>query len=306
MMSFETCNSLISIFLLSLIFLSSNLYIRFVNSSKPIIEKKSFNENLRLLFVAGIEGTGHHAISSMLKECVKKDPHSCKNARDLSFDLFTHVTKDDNYGLFASEHGADVDKDLVKVRQELKTISSSSETALYFLGLCDDATAGMLSYPNFSGENKALNHPDVVLLTKMSEEVNIDFRIIVLLRDAVSILKSVFSSKKNYLGGIKGPEPRILIDNTAVLYSQLTLIDSKFFQCMNYDDFIKLRRGDNELKEKLVNFVHPVVLKDKIDDMSHGIHMRDSNEYNETEVFSFYATNLQLRLDLIQELCNQE
>jgi hypothetical protein len=76
----------------------------------------------------------------------------------------------------------------------------------------------MLSYPNLNTEDKALNHPDVFALAVMAEKVGIDFRVLVLQRDAASIL---WSTEKRHFGDVQ--EPKILIDNAAALYSQVSL-----------------------------------------------------------------------------------
>lgn len=46
-----------------------------------------------------------------------------------------------------------------------------SGPSLYVLGLGFSDGVGMLSYPNFGGPNKAVNHPDVFLLAALAEKV---------------------------------------------------------------------------------------------------------------------------------------
>ena len=45
-----------------------------INIHNNIIMKKSLNHNSRLLFVAGLEGTGHHAMRDFFDICLIDDP----------------------------------------------------------------------------------------------------------------------------------------------------------------------------------------------------------------------------------------
>lgn len=126
------------------------------------------------MFIAGIEGTGHHAFSSMMVECSRIDSISCMRAKGLSVSLFNH-NKDENYGLFSAEHGLEITEDIALVHREFRRISmkfNKTNPTLYYIGLISDNISGMLSYPNFAGVFKAVNHPDVVILTKTSSDYN--------------------------------------------------------------------------------------------------------------------------------------
>ena len=46
------------------------------HSDRARIEKKVVSENVRMLFIAGLEGSGHHLWMPLLKTCQERDPHS--------------------------------------------------------------------------------------------------------------------------------------------------------------------------------------------------------------------------------------
>lgn len=78
-----------------------------------------------------------------------------------------------------------------------------------------------MSYPNFDDvSTKPLDHPDLLPLVLLAEAADIDMRIVVTQRHAYDVLYSTHL-RRNYG---HGSEPRVLIDNAALLYSQLLLI----------------------------------------------------------------------------------
>ena len=46
------------------------------HSDRARIEKRVVSENVRMLFIAGLEGSGHHLWMPLLKTCQERDPHS--------------------------------------------------------------------------------------------------------------------------------------------------------------------------------------------------------------------------------------
>jgi len=219
-------------------------------------------------------------------------------------------------GLFFSEDAQRAGVILAAVEASMRNISTHQENIiaannrLYLLGLGFSDGVGMLSYPNFGGPNKALNHPDVFLLAAMAERVGIDFRVLVLQRNANEILKSTIKR------GFGGPEEsRILLDNAAALYAQLRLLDRNFFHCLDYNDLFALRINGSsqpimkDKKNRLAQFMHPIVVPPLIDAMLQkvnpvsGASSESLSKRNMTANMALSEFQLESRLLLVKELC---
>eukprot|EP01034_Spumella_vulgaris_P026448 gene26448-33027_t len=229
------------------------------NSDTFALRKTAFSNRSRLLFVAGLEGTGHHAVQAMFKVC---------NATKIcEFDaLITHHAMrfdgkaQSNHGLFGASDAVNNAKDAVVIEEAMRSLVATPGDHFYFLGLGFVPGSGMLSYPNFNGRHKSLDHPDAYTLALMAESAGLDFRVLVLQRDAADIIAS---TAKRGFGGALGAagEPKILIDNAAVLYSQLALLDPAFIHCVQYKTLGNLSA---EARDEMVDFLHPVLMKSEL------------------------------------------
>lgn len=57
-----------------------------LNPPDGIVHKRTFSDQSRILFVAGLEGTGHHGVQAMIKVCVQTSEKLCEAIEDV-----THV-----------------------------------------------------------------------------------------------------------------------------------------------------------------------------------------------------------------------
>ncbi len=145
------------------------------------LKKTVFNNRTRLLIVAGLEGTGHHAISAMLEICRKRRPHLCEVDKVLSNKLMVYERKRlAVHGLFGASDTATSLKFSVDVRNYLQNLENRPGNHLIYVGLDATPANGMFSYPNFNGKFKSLDHPDVYQLAILAEQANVDLRILVL------------------------------------------------------------------------------------------------------------------------------
>lgn len=126
----------------------------------------------------------------------------------------------------------------------------------FFVGLENPQSGGMLSYPDTNSINRVLNHPDMFTLSMLSERSRLDFRVLVVLREAKDILRS--ASKKSTLRFGADNEPETLIANAEALYTQLKLIDKSFYHCVYYKQLTTLSKPQTT---KLIDFLHPVIMK---------------------------------------------
>ncbi len=230
--------------------------------------KQATNGKSRLIFVAGLEGTGHHAWADMFKECINLK--KCEVEYNLTQTLmhFDHV-KRIVHGLFGAIDAPLNALQTHKVMGIMQALAHRPGNHVYLIGLCFVHLSAMMSYPNYNGLNKALDHPDVSILATIAEWAGLDFRVIVLQRDAADILKS---TARRGIGGRE--EPKILLSNAAVLHSQLLLLDRKFYHCIQYRN---LGRLDQQSKQELVNFLHPTLLEPIIDRMLTKVVYSESN-----------------------------
>ena len=128
------------------------------------------------MFVAGLEGTGHHGMKSLLgvtKLLYKKAGMD----GDATQAIFHHTLPD--YKTLHDDRRKDVD--ILKEREHLKAhmlnlIGNATEKGstgnIFLLNPAEYGSYTMLSYPNMGGSTKSLQHPDMVTLAKLCEEVS--------------------------------------------------------------------------------------------------------------------------------------
>ena len=214
-----------------------------------------------------------------------------------------------------------------EIHKRMHDISSITTPHLSIAGLSYGnwygAESGMLSYPNYDGISKALDNPDIVLLSSLAESSKLDLRILVLYRTDTAALLSSYT-KRFQMNWYE--ESLIMINSLAVLHSQLILIDKKFIKCIHFEAFTG--RSPNIVKpmtisEKndLINFIHPDVFNDHVDIMwskivSSGGSISNSNNSGEKNEISVNNDNnlqnlhsdyllwrLQRQMSLIQSYC---
>ena len=176
-----------------------------------IIKKTIFSKTNRVFFAAGLEGTGHHAFSTMLRH-ITCDVCSC--SVNLSLALMNGI---DGNGLFWTNDNRDIQDKLnialhfmaqfIPGVSSINNRSSNSNSPdigqLHVIGLDCVREAGMLSYPNYGHERfKVFDHPDVTVLASMAEHLKLDFRVLVLLRDASDVLVSTVD-RRQFSNGIQ-------------------------------------------------------------------------------------------------------
>eukprot|EP01033_Poteriospumella_lacustris_P014126 gene14127-10089_t len=219
------------------------------------IPKKVFSSKVRLLFVAGLEGTGHHAVKSVLSECYERN--LCARVANATYDLFRHSTTDGSHGLFGvkdAKYSSFLLERFYRHLHELKQRSEETqEEHLYVFGMERDPGSGMLSYPTFNDrESKVFDHLDLVPMALIAEAVGIDFRVIVLQRNAHDIFVSTMIHR--HFGN--GIQPHVLLENAAALYSQLSFLSPEYFLCLRYHEMTSY--GQSTL-DKIAAFLHPQI-----------------------------------------------
>lgn len=158
------------------------------------------------------------------------------------------------------------------------------------------------------------------ILALIAETVGLDFRVLVLQRSAQEILAS--TSRRKFGGQV---EAQILIDNAAVLHSQLALIGRPFYFCLHWEQLLRLKAPPLQgLKGQLVDFVHPhnlrgVIIDELLGQVSYSRKQSFDTPFeagnNSSEILSqllrgndehYHIFQLNRRLDLISSLCALE
>ena len=214
----------------------------FVSSS--FVEKTVFSDDTRLVFPAGIEGTGHHyfmRIWDVLDPTIKK-PFDVGMYR-IDYSMSTNIENYKNV-LENSKHNMDVLYDETML---------DSPNLVYI--------TGGHSYPANNGQDKAFQCPDLRTIAEDAEESGIDLRIIYLKRSAKDsiISNTVHRNFHMHLGVEEESEEerfmryiRILFTSIAVLHSQLLEIDPKFIVCHDFNMI-----NDVDQMGKIANFISP-------------------------------------------------
>ena len=239
-----------------------------MRSAIVVLPKGVVGDEVRFLFIAGLEGTGHHAWRSMLDICAADgaaDGVQCKFATPLS-DMLYHRELDPHTrqrgaasGLFASSSGADHDEWRARVVAEFQSLAQQATGPSLIIIMPDPDVQnaglihGMMSYPNGAGEDRTLHHPDVHLLSRLAESAAVDLRLLVLQRDASSILTSTVIHRE--FDGSAFHESLILSDAAFALQGQLSMLDQEFYHCALYGGEEMV--FDTWSNRALANFVHP-------------------------------------------------
>lgn len=224
-------------------------------SESPYFVKKTvFSEKTRFVFIAGLEGTGHHAYMDFFEACADAAGGVCAASQSFVKLLFNPGNKWDPVTLGMKPFGVFVypwdtpanSSGIQAMRQNLIRhfqLASNSGKLVLLNTLTSNAnfdpelpgfagiTPGMVSYPNYNGDDKGLKHVDVHELAYLAEQAGVDLRIVVGARPAGEILVSVIDHR-HFLPPFV--ETAILADDAAALSAQLELVDDAFVMCMPY------------------------------------------------------------------------
>lgn len=199
----------------------------------------------RLLFIAGLEGSGHHLWDMVFSECQQQSAaEQCRFTTSLAnrlsdgkhsshhgsglFDLPTRLVDEQRH--IEEPHtpwARQFDAAKQRVRNALRREVVNNSGLLVLNSL--HSSASMLSYPNFGGTYKILQTPDVRELAEVCEEEVVDLRILVLHRPAASLLSS--TSRRQF--ETWNHEAVILEHNAQALNQQLSQLDPAFVLCVD-------------------------------------------------------------------------
>jgi len=203
-------------------------------SDSVVVKKDAVSSKVRFVFFAGLEGSGHHGVNSAYKECGVM----CASAKAVAQELL--AGGDQPHGAFV--YGRQTDEQIRSHRaaaidafRRVEAEHGSGPARLVFLNaappLLGDGT-GEMSYPNYSGSDKALHNPDVTVLARLAEDAGVDLRVVVLRRGAEDILRST-TMHRHFCS--EAHEAAVLAESAAYLAAQLRMLDPAFVECVTID-----------------------------------------------------------------------
>lgn len=199
--------------------------------------KKTVFDGPTLLYVAGLEGAGHHFWMTMHNGTLQSAPSAVDNAiREL---MTARRMLCGAKGSAATDcHKPDpnwLDEERANMKHALEEFKSMPK-GVYSAG------AGFWSYPfHRDGPRAIFEHPDVGLLAELAEEAGVDMRFLVTTRNADSMLQSDVAHR-HFCAGDDGMERQAdyLAHNARVLKTQLQRLDPRFFRHTSFDDLPKV------------------------------------------------------------------
>merc|ERR1711988_30082 len=163
---------------------------------RTLLQKRVRNNRPTVVFIAGLEGSGHHFWESVFSPC-RRNHSTCAYSIRLS-QLLYHKDEGGLFALeeeFAAKHASieslkrwrtprewerSLESAKAAVRTELRALKSNSDLRLIIVNNAQAPGSGLLSYPNYQGAMRPLHTPDVRLLAELCEIEGVDLRIIAL------------------------------------------------------------------------------------------------------------------------------
>ena len=199
----------------------------------PVVEKKVFSSAVRFVFVAGLEGTGHHGVGHLLQG-VRVYTEVGVWYRQVQVDEWLNtfgwkMMKEVN--IIAWERYKRQLQQRLKWRVEQYS-QNGEPLPIFVINTVQDCIGGMQSYPNTDLPDKTTLHPQLASLATMMEESGADLRVIALARTPGSSLASAV--KRDHGVSLVGKEnaflylARVARANLAALDLDIAAIDPRF------------------------------------------------------------------------------
>ncbi|CAE7232178.1 unnamed protein product [Symbiodinium natans] len=243
--------------------------------------KTATSSQVRFVFFAGLEGSGHHFWHEMIKRL------PINRSEDLSRALF-----DGQHGGFfnADEHSrGDYAEDIAKLMSEMEmNLSSTPGCKVVALNGVEPQVSGMMSYPNMGGKDRAGRNPDIFALAKLAEAAGVDLRIVLLTRHPESMVQSM--CERNYEKDVAHAVREVAM-TISLLSEQLELLDPSYVACWTYEDpgakilellsFMGICDADPSLSRQIVEEIykpsnHPALSKAASEMLETSTHIHES------------------------------
>lgn len=153
-----------------------------------VVEKKTFSSKMRLVFLVGVEGTGHHLVNKALEQVCQSADVVCPNVCSIAEGLYKYLGKFNT----ASRYKEGIERlrrGMNELRSTADGLGNVTSPMLASFFACE-GQVGEMSFPNLVGADKALQYVDLKILAAEAERVNVDLRMVYLARSSNEILAS--------------------------------------------------------------------------------------------------------------------
>lgn len=202
----------------------------------------SLQTGVRFIFIAGVEGAGHHIFGSLFKAC--RESGVCEKADRLTRMMWNKDGPDQTPTNIIFPHGddksgsADMHKQFMNAMNDF-TVSTGSGK-VFFLNAFAPATkyTSRLSYPTGNG-NPPSDHlfPDLTLVLDLCERAGHDCRVLAVHRPAHVLFK--YNHRKNKATRRSDQEQeRLLSMGASLLYTQLSVVDPAFYRVFRHYELV--------------------------------------------------------------------
>jgi hypothetical protein len=197
----------------------------FNNMQSPPVLPKTKTNGTKMVFVAGVEGVGHHLFSILGQGHFSEDLNRAMvNYLGTRVDATTKTFLGGEYGL----------------ENAIKHVKRSSRNKLLYLNT-DEVVENMFSFPYgehqcvFSRIGRSVCIPDLVDIARILEKSGVDLRIFVMERD---FLLNLVSDSVHRDMDSPYAQAKVLLTSNAVLQTSLKAIDPSFYIKVKYEDML--------------------------------------------------------------------
>ena len=165
------------------------------SSSLGVVQKTAFSDKMRMVFVVGLEGSGHHYMNGgVLRKLCNSDAVQCPDVCSIADVWYNTLSKFSE----ASEYR----EGLEQLRRDMDDLSLFADglgrktVAVATFQKCKGYDIGEMSFPNYGGSDKPLQYVDLRILAEEAELAGIDLRLIYLNRPSTEVLISTTVHRK--------------------------------------------------------------------------------------------------------------
>ncbi|CAM9145399.1 unnamed protein product [Ectocarpus fasciculatus] len=276
-----------------------------VTVSKPpaAVPKTHVSDIFRLVFVAGVEGTGHHYIKEAMNS-MYADSSDLPRGDGKNIGVHKYYAPNVMGGEEAKKFSLTSRQATENMRQLAEWAATlSSPGTLEFFAMAS-------SYPLNAGPLKVMQYMDLRAMAETAEGEGIDFRVLYLRRSAKDLVIANTVHRKLHFGMGHGARTlgeeeifmeymRVLFTDIAVLQSFLSEIGQEFIVCHDWD-----RLGGKEQASTIATFISP---SNEIAGLVESSLVQTAKKSSSTDALPFedadaVVARLQRKLDVFEPL----
>lgn len=160
-----------------------------------IVKKTVYSSKMRLLFAAGLEGTGHHSLFAAIDHVFTEHPDLVRMNECEMFAPYYMMNGMAGTPLTGNNGIGEARAQMRDLAEREKALPSPGSVAIMQAGhiMHGKRCRGkgeMLSYPNLTGRGKVLQYMDLRQLAEVADAEGVDFRVVYLQRSAKSVILS--------------------------------------------------------------------------------------------------------------------